>query len=96
MLCLVATTARSANLTAEQMRGNPAAGIVFIADRAAFWVGYRMYPLYRAFGMAATAYLNLAEWPLATGDDFSPRYLMNEMLTRPARAIPEQHLGWCE
>jgi len=25
----------------------------------AFWIGYRIHPLYRAFGMAGTGYLNL-------------------------------------
>jgi hypothetical protein len=26
--------------------------------RLAFWVGYRIRPIYRAFGFAGTAYLN--------------------------------------
>jgi hypothetical protein len=51
--------ALSINLTAAQMRIIPAATIVFVAARTAFWVGYRLHPLYRAFGMAATAYLNI-------------------------------------
>jgi hypothetical protein len=59
ILFLVATTALSINLTAAQMRIIPAATIVFVAARLAFWVGYRIHPLYRAFGMAATAYLNI-------------------------------------
>ena len=33
--------------------------IVFIVARCAFWLGYRINPLYRAPGMSATAYLNL-------------------------------------
>jgi uncharacterized membrane protein YecN with MAPEG domain len=36
-----------------------ACAIVFVIARCVFWVGYRMHPLYRAPGMAATAYLNL-------------------------------------
>ena len=36
-----------------------AAAIVFVAARLAFWIGYRIDPLYRAFGFAATFYLNL-------------------------------------
>jgi uncharacterized MAPEG superfamily protein len=36
-----------------------AATIVFVAARIAFWVGYRIHPLYRAAGFAATAYLNM-------------------------------------
>ena len=59
VLFLVSTTALSVNLTAAQMRIIPAATIVFIVARTAFWVGYRIHPLYRAFGMAATGYLNV-------------------------------------
>ena len=36
-----------------------ACAIVFVVARAAFWIGYRINPLYRAPGMSATAYLNL-------------------------------------
>ncbi|HET9638008.1 MAG TPA: hypothetical protein VFP12_02260 [Allosphingosinicella sp.] len=36
-----------------------AAAIVFAAARIAFWIGYRIHPLHRAFGFASTAYLNL-------------------------------------
>jgi hypothetical protein len=41
------------------MRAIPAVVIVFMVARTAFWVGYRIHPLYRAFGMAATGYLNV-------------------------------------
>ena len=27
--------------------------------RLAFWIGYRIKPVYRAFGFASTAYMNL-------------------------------------
>ena len=33
--------------------------IVFVVARLAFWLGYRLNPLYRAPGMSATAYMNL-------------------------------------
>jgi hypothetical protein len=59
VLFFVATTALSVNLTADTMRIIPAAAIVFVVARAAFWIGYRIQPLYRAFGMAATGYLNV-------------------------------------
>jgi uncharacterized MAPEG superfamily protein len=59
VLFLVATTALSASLTSVQMRIIPAAAIVFVVARIAFWIGYRIHPLYRAAGMAATAYLNI-------------------------------------
>src|SRR5262245_42804987 len=51
--------ALAASLPAEQMRIVPAAVIVFVAARIAFWIGYRIHPLYRAFGFASTMYLNL-------------------------------------
>ena len=35
-----------------------AAAIVLVAARIAFWIGYRIHPLYRAAGIAGTAYLN--------------------------------------
>jgi hypothetical protein len=41
------------------MRAIPAVVVVFVVARIAFWVGYRVHPLYRAFGMAATGYLNV-------------------------------------
>jgi hypothetical protein len=59
VLFLTGTLALSANLTAEQMRAIPAAALVFVVARFAFWIGYRIHPLYRAFGMAATGYLNV-------------------------------------
>ena len=37
-----------------------AAAMIFVFMRLAFWIGYRINPLYRAFGMAGTSYLNLA------------------------------------
>jgi uncharacterized MAPEG superfamily protein len=35
------------------------AAIIFVVSRFAFWIGYRIHPLYRAFGFASTAYLNI-------------------------------------
>jgi MAPEG family len=32
---------------------------IFVVARVGFWLGYRLNPLYRAPGMAATAYMNL-------------------------------------
>jgi hypothetical protein len=71
VLFLVATAALSINLTATEMRLIPAATIIFIVARTVFWIGYRLHPLYRAPGMAATAYLNVgllgfALWRTAT------------------------------
>lgn len=49
----------AASLEPEWMGVIRAAAIVFVAARLAFWIGYRIHPLHRAFGFASTAYLNL-------------------------------------
>ena len=59
LLFLVGTLALSTSLAADQMRVIPAVAIVFVVARILFWIGYRIHPLYRAFGMAATGYLNV-------------------------------------
>src|SRR5262249_25133013 len=59
VLFLIGTLALSVNLAAEQMGVIAAAAIVFVVARVAFWIGYRIHPLYRAFGMAATSYLGM-------------------------------------
>jgi hypothetical protein len=57
---LIGTLALSTCLTGETIKLIPALVVVFVLARIAFWVGYRIYPLYRAPGMAATAYMNLS------------------------------------
>jgi uncharacterized MAPEG superfamily protein len=59
VLFLAAALALAASLPAGHMRVIGAAAIVFVAARILFWIGYRIGPLYRAFGFAATFYLNL-------------------------------------
>ena len=59
MLFLVGTLGLAAGLSGSEMRAITAAGVVFVVARIAFWIGYRINPLYRAFGMAATGYLNV-------------------------------------
>ena len=49
----------AANLPPDRMAIISAAAITFVVARLCFWIGYRIDPLYRAFGFAATAYLNL-------------------------------------
>jgi uncharacterized MAPEG superfamily protein len=56
---MIATLALATTLSPSQMPLIPAAVIVFILARIAFWIGYRIHPLYRAPGMGATAFLNL-------------------------------------
>ena len=59
LLFMAASLALAVGLTAEWMNLILAAAITFVAARFLFWIGYRINPLYRAFGFAATAYLNL-------------------------------------
>jgi uncharacterized MAPEG superfamily protein len=58
-LFAVATLALAVNLPPDRLNIVGAAAIVFVAMRLAFWIGYRIEPVYRAFGFAGTAYLNL-------------------------------------
>ena len=72
MLFVIGTLALSVSLPPGQMRVIAAVTIVFIVARFAFWIGYRIHPLYRAFGMAATMYLNIgilawAGWNILRG-----------------------------
>jgi hypothetical protein len=48
----------AASIDPVHVRVVGAAAIVFVAARIAFWIGYRIHPLYRAPGFAGTAYLN--------------------------------------
>ena len=48
----------AASIDPAQIKVVGAAAIVFVAARVAFWIGYRIHPLYRAPGFAGTAYLN--------------------------------------
>jgi hypothetical protein len=59
VLFLAGSLALAASLSPGRMPVIAAAAIVFVVARLAFWIGYRIDPLYRAFGFAATAYLNL-------------------------------------
>jgi hypothetical protein len=48
----------AASLPPEWMGVVRAAALWFVLARTAFWIGYRIHPLHRAFGFASTAYLN--------------------------------------
>ena len=56
---VVATLALAAGVEGDAVRIVGAAAITFVLMRIAFWVGYRINPIYRAFGFSSTAYLNL-------------------------------------
>jgi len=55
----VASLALSTAVPVQRLQVVWACAIVFVVARVVFWFGYRINPLYRAPGMAATAYLNL-------------------------------------
>ena len=59
LLFLAGSFALAASLPAERLPVVGAAAITFVIVRFAFWFGYRIHPLYRAFGFSSTAYLNL-------------------------------------
>ena len=56
---LIGTLALSSYLTSDTIKLIPVLVVVFVLARIVFWVGYRIHPLYRAPGMAATSYMNL-------------------------------------
>ena len=51
--------ALAASIPPEHLQVIGAAAIVFTIMRLLFWIGYRIDPLYRAFGFSSTAYMNL-------------------------------------
>jgi hypothetical protein len=54
-----ATLAVAASAHGDELGVIAAAAVIFVVMRFAFWIGYRVNPLYRAFGMSSVAYLNL-------------------------------------
>jgi len=59
VLFVAGSLALAAAVPGENVRIVGAAAIVFVVMRIAFWIGYRIKPIYRAFGFASTAYMNL-------------------------------------
>jgi uncharacterized MAPEG superfamily protein len=55
----IASLALSTVVPLDRLQVIWACAIVFIVSRTAFWIGYRIDPLYRAPGMSSTAYMNL-------------------------------------
>jgi uncharacterized MAPEG superfamily protein len=56
---VVGTTALAAGLEGNSVKVVGAAAITFVIMRIAFWIGYRIKPVHRAFGFASTFYMNL-------------------------------------
>ena len=59
VMFLPATLAVAASARGDELGIIAAAALIFVAMRFAFWIGYRVNPLYRAFGMSSVAYLNV-------------------------------------
>jgi len=59
VLFVAASLAVAAVSRGDQLGIVSGAAIIFVVSRFAFWIGYRIHPLYRAFGFASTIYLNL-------------------------------------
>ncbi len=56
---LVGMLALSMSLPIDRLNVVAALAITFVVMRVAFWIGYRIKPIHRAFGFASTAYMNL-------------------------------------
>jgi hypothetical protein len=65
VLFAAAALAVAAVSRSDQLGLVAAAAIIFTVCRFAFWIGYRIDPLYRAFGFSSTAYLNLVLFGVA-------------------------------
>lgn len=59
LLFLAGSLGVAASVPPARLQVVGAAAIVFVVARLIFWIGYRIHPLYRAPGFAATAWLNL-------------------------------------
>jgi hypothetical protein len=59
MLFLVGSLALAATVEGPKVKIIGAAAITFVIMRIAFWIGYRIKPVHRAFGFASTFYMNL-------------------------------------
>ena len=59
VLFLIGMLALSVTLPANRLNIVASVSITFVIIRIAFWIGYRIDPLYRAFGFSSTFYMNL-------------------------------------
>ena len=59
LLFAAASLAVAAGARGDQLDVIAAGAITFVIARLAFWVGYRIKPVYRAAGFASTFYLNV-------------------------------------
>jgi hypothetical protein len=59
VLFLVGSLALAGAVEGPKVKLVGAAAITFVVMRIAFWIGYRIKPVHRAFGFASTFYMNL-------------------------------------
>ena len=59
VLFLVGSLALAAAVEGQKVKIVAAAAITFVVMRIAFWIGYRIKPVHRAFGFASTFYMNV-------------------------------------
>ena len=59
VLFLTGSLALAAAMEGSEVRFVGAAAITFVAMRIAFWIGYRIKPVYRAFGFSSCFYMNV-------------------------------------
>jgi hypothetical protein len=59
LLFLVGSLGLASVLPIERLSIVAAAAVTFVIVRTAFWVGYRIKPVYRAFGFSSTVYMNI-------------------------------------
>lgn len=55
LLAAIAWAALAVTLPVRDLHAIPLLAILFVAGRAAFWIGYLIHPMGRAFGMTLTA-----------------------------------------
>ena len=60
VLFLVGMLGLALTLPSHRLSIVAAVSITFVVMRIAFWIGYRIKPVYRAFGFSSTAYMNLS------------------------------------
>jgi hypothetical protein len=58
VLFLIGMLALAISLPLYRLSIVAAVSITFVLARLAFWIGYRIKPVYRAFGFSSTAYMN--------------------------------------
>jgi hypothetical protein len=59
LLFLIGSLGLASVLPLERLSIVAAAAVTFVIVRIAFWIGYRIKPVYRAFGFSSTVYMNI-------------------------------------